>query len=136
MLTISITNLNTELCTTKNIFFISYKMFRNALSLFRTDFLGFFCNEIYLYSGGSGGLGGAGGAGGPGGPVPPSRGRGRGGPMTREELQKLREDELASQHNGKGRANTRLFNLFIIETKEFSSNFRIHYFLLPHNVHL
>ena len=95
-------------------------MFRNALSLFRTDFSGFFCNEITVYSGGSGGLGGAGGPGGPGGPVPPSRGRGRGGPMTREELQKLREDELASQHNGKGRANTRLFNLFIIETKELS----------------
>ena len=79
--------------------------------------MGFFCNEISLYSGGSGGVGGAGGAGGPGGPVPPSRGRGRGGPMTREELQKLREDELASQHNGKGRANTRRSIYFLKYTK-------------------
>jgi len=33
-------------------------------------------------------------------PAPPGRGRGR-GPMTREELQKLREEELANQQHGK-----------------------------------
>lgn len=39
-------------------------------------------------------------AGGAGGPPAPPRGRGR-GPMTREEAQRLREEEMASQAQGK-----------------------------------
>jgi hypothetical protein len=69
---------------------------------------------------------GAGGGNGP--PAPPRGGRGRtGGPMTREELQRLREEELANQHHGKGRShppligqedfNTNLLRISILSTK-------------------
>ena len=38
---------------------------------------------------------------GPGAPGAPPRGRGARGPMTREEAQRLREEELAGQAHGK-----------------------------------
>jgi hypothetical protein len=59
---------------------------------------------------------GAGGGNGP--PAPPRGGRGRtGGPMTREELQRLREEELANQHHGKGRSH-----LPLIGQEDFNTN--------------